>query len=45
MIFSTLLDGNWALADYSIDSMNNFKNYFNEELYIQLIKDTSIMVK
>jgi len=45
MIFSTLLEGKVALSEFSIDSMNNFKNYPRDELYIQLTSETSIIVK
>ena len=45
MMFSTLFDGRVCLSELSIDSLNNFKNYSSDELYIQLIKETSRMVK
>jgi len=45
MIFSTLLLGIVALSDISIDSLKSFKNYSSDELYIQLTKDTSNIVK
>lgn len=45
MILSTLLDGNVFLSDWSIESLNNFKNYSNDELYIQFINETSKIVK
>lgn len=45
IIFLTLFDGNYAFSDKSIDSMNNFKNYSKDELYIQFTKETSIIVK
>lgn len=45
MILSTLLDGNVFLSDWSIESLNNFKNYSKDELYIQFINETSKIVK
>ncbi len=44
-MFLTRFEGNWAFSDRSIDSMNNFKNYSKDELYIQFTNDTSIIVK
>jgi hypothetical protein len=45
MMFSTLLDGSCALGALSMESLKSFKNYPKEELYIQLISATSIIVK
>jgi hypothetical protein len=45
IMFLTRFEGNWAFSDRSIDSMNNFKNYSKDELYIQFTNDTSIIVK
>jgi len=44
-MLSTLFEGSYAFSDFSIDSLNNLRNYSKDELYIQLIYATSMMVK
>lgn len=45
IILSTLFEGNVFLSERSIESLNNLRNYSNEELYIQLTRETSKIVK
>lgn len=44
-MFSTFLEGNGAFSAKSIESLNNARNYSNDELYIQFTNATSNIVK
>jgi hypothetical protein len=44
-MLSTLLEGSAAFSDQSMDWLKSIKNYSSDELYIQLTKATSRIVK